>query len=229
MGSLCNFVLKKEGLALLLHAGGPDRLGWALFGPLARPTGHLFGPTKGEGAPTLPPPSNCRLHGAAAAASPAVMLPPLGPCGHREAPPRAAVACAPGGAATSCAAAKRCGRGPLLLARVLRQAKRRCRRGLLCVPLLVLCAATKSRHPLPRRSASAGGAARPCRAPPRSAPWSDAVHRWWSAASPPHSVFLLASIRPPCAPVVARPPALSGRLDRGSPARCAAAVGRRCR
>jgi len=29
MGSLCNFVLKKEGLALLLHAGGPDRLGWA--------------------------------------------------------------------------------------------------------------------------------------------------------------------------------------------------------
>ena len=124
------------------------------------------------------------------------MLPPLGPCGHREAPPRAAVACAPRGAATSCAAAKRCGRGPLLLARVLRQAKRRCRRGLLCVPLLVLCTATKSRHPLPRRSASAGGAARPCRAPPRSAPWSGAMRRWWSVASPPHPLLLLASIHP---------------------------------
>jgi len=29
---------------------------------------------------------------------------------------------------------------------------------------------------------------------------------------------------PPCAPVVARPPVLPARLDRGSPARCAAAV-----
>ena len=52
--------------------------------------------------------------------------------------------------------------------------------------------------PLPRlwRSATAGGAVRPCRAPPRSAPWSGAMRRWWSVASPPHPLLLLASIHP---------------------------------
>ena len=40
----------------------------------------------------------------------------------------------------------------------------------------------------------------------------------------PSSPFASCLDPPPCAPVVARPPVLPARLDRGSPARCAAAV-----